>query len=161
MNRYPQDSNKTSRPQSGRVLSRRASITTEAVMSIIILAAATAVVSRFAATFYSGLNDRQLAAQVGVEISNARELIGSWPLRKVTEENIAALQVEGLLSERLENARWEAEIVDIEEPLPLRQVTLNLVCEYEGQQATPETLTFWVRIDPDSQASSETEGEEQ
>lgn len=133
---------------------RRASVTTEAVVSIIILAAATAVVSRFAATFQAGLKERKLAAQIGVEIVNTRELIGTWSLERVTSKNIAELPVGASLSDRLENARWEATIVDIDKPLSLRQVTLQLRCDYKGQRAAPESLTFWVSKAANSQDAS-------
>jgi len=138
---------------------RRASITTEAVVSIIVLAAATAVVSRFAATFQAGLKERELAAQIGVEIVNTRELIGTWSLERITSENIAELPVGTSLSDRLENVRWEAAVVDIDKPLPLRQLTLLLLCDYRGQRAALESLTFWVSNDSNSQDPSSSEVE--
>ena len=143
---------------SAPVRNRQASITTEAVVSIIILAAAVGVVSRFAATFRAGLNERELSAQIGIEVTNAKELISTWDIGEVTEENISKLPVNEFVAVKLEDARWQAKVVDLDEPIRVRQVSLALVCAYKGQEAKPETLTFWLPLD-DGSTGGEAEGE--
>ena len=118
--------------------------TTEVLVSIAVLGAAVTGVGKFASTMQQGLRDRELSARIGWEVLNAREEIGSWNFAEITAERIEAMPVSDVLHRDILDARWEAQVEIIEQPVAATQVTLALAGNYRGQAARPQRLTFWV-----------------
>lgn len=123
---------------------RMAVTSMETLVAIIVLSIAAMAVSQFVVTVHSGLQDQELSQRIGWEIENARELIGSWPVEKITQERIEQLPFANGLSENLVQARWVARVKQVEEPMPATRVTLGIECQYQGQVAMPQEMTFWI-----------------
>ena len=124
---------------------RSAVTLTEAVVATVLLGLAVAGVGHFVSSVQRGLKDRELSARLDWEMVNARETIGSWPVEWVTQERIESLSVSPTLLKELTDVHWEAEVSSILDPVAATQVTLTLACNYGGQKARPQQLTFWMR----------------
>lgn len=122
----------------------RAAATVEAMVATALLAMAAVGVSRFMNSFQQGVRDRELALHLGWEITNTRELIGSWPIEEVTEAAIEDLEMSPAIAAALPDAKWDAKVTELSEPTRMRQVDLRLVCTYRGQISQPEKLSFWI-----------------
>jgi hypothetical protein len=116
------------------------------LVAVILLGSSLAVVGRFVSSVNQGLSDRMLAAQIDWEITNQREIIGSWNVVDITQARIEALPVSASINQRLANARWLAKVTPMTEPARALQVELRLVGKYQGQSAVPAKLTFWVDL---------------
>lgn len=129
---------------------RAATTTAELIVAMVVLSAAVGGVGRLASSVTSGLRERELSARIGWEIVNAREQIGSWTPGEITSQRIAALPISEALTSQLSHCRWESSVSVIERPARAIRVNLALVCEYQGQQASPQRLTFWVDKGPEN-----------
>ncbi len=125
-------------------MNRRAISVTETVVAVLVLGVASGLVLRFAVQIKGGLQQRELSSRLTCELLNAREQIGSWSAKEVTESRIAELPISEDLSKRVSDLRWEAELREIDSPVDAKQVDLSLCCRYGGQVIKPRQLTFWV-----------------
>lgn len=126
-------------------MARRQGFTiTETLIATLLLGITIAIIGTFSSTLARGLRDRELSARIGSEITSLREVIGSWKTEEITVENIEAIPVVKAIGKRMANARWQAQVAQIEEPIEGLAVTISLVAEYEGQAIQPEKLRFWV-----------------
>jgi hypothetical protein len=116
----------------------------EVIAAIALLAAATTTVGQFVHQVKVGLRDRELSTRCDLELSNARERIGSWSTEQIVPEQIQQIPISESLTARVANAHLSASIQQIEEPLRATQVTLAIECEQDGQKIQPSVLTFWV-----------------
>ncbi len=131
-------------PTTLKIRRRRATSTMEMVVAIALLAATATMVGKFVHQVKLGLRDRELSARFDWELMNAHERIGSWPLERITLEEIQQISLPKALTEHVANARLTASIQKIEKPLPATQITLAIECERYGQTIQPSVLTFWV-----------------
>ena len=125
-------------------MNRRAMSVTETVVAVLVLGVASGLVLRFAVQIKGGLQQRELSSRLTWELLNAREQIGSWSVKEVTESRIAELPISDGLWQQVSDLRWEAELREIDSPVDAKQVGLSLCCRYGGQVIKPRQLTFWV-----------------
>ena len=117
---------------------------TETLVATLLLGITIAIIGTFSSTLARGLDDRELSARIGWELTSLRETVGSWKVEKITAKNIEAIPVVDAIDKRLPSARWQAQVEPIKEPIEGLAVTISLVAEYEGQTIQPEKLRFWV-----------------
>lgn len=124
---------------------RRGVSSAEILVAITLLAIAAAIMGQFMSQVSRGLNQRELSSRIGWEVENARAEIAAWPYDEITAENIETrLEVSPPVRDKLDLAKWQADVQQIAEPLVGRRIRLSLKCVYSGQNATPVSLTFWV-----------------
>lgn len=147
----------------------------ETVVALAILGFVITGIGQFASYINSGIDDLRLSKQIRWEIENARELIGTWPVERVTTENIDQLPISVRLSEELSDAKWKSSVAPVSFSLlqssssssgsnnadgttvPAKTVTLQLQAQYKGQSISPVELTFWVFDSPTSANTTEAE----
>lgn len=130
-------------------MNRRAMSVTETVVAVLVLGVASGLVLRFAVQIKEGLQQRELSSRLTWELLNAREQIGSWSVKELTESRIAELPFSDDLSMQVSDLRWEVELSEIDSPVDAKQVDLSLCCRYGGQEIKPRQLTFWVLAKPE------------
>jgi hypothetical protein len=123
---------------------RTAATTVEMLVAISLLVFAVTAMGRFVVQVNHGLRDRELSARIDLELMNARERIGSWPIERITSSEIGQLRVSEPLANGLADARFVAAVAEIDQPVRATQVTLALQCTLNSQLAQPAVLTFWV-----------------
>ncbi len=136
----------------------------ETVVALAILGFVLTGIGQFASYVNTGIDDLRLSKQIRWEIENARELIGTWPVERITTENIDQLLISARLSEELSDAKWKSSVAPASFSLspssssssgssnadgtkiaiPAKTVTLQLQAQYKGQSISPVELTFWV-----------------
>lgn len=120
----------------------------EVIVAIALLGTATVGLGRFAGLTRQGLQQRELSTRLSAELLNARERIGSWPLDRVTVEQIEQIPFSAALSQDsaadLTQRRWRASVEPISEPLSALRVTLHLQYTLHGHLAEPQAITFWI-----------------
>ena len=148
----------------------------ETVVALAILGFVLTGIGQFASYVNTGIDDLRLSKQIRWEIENARELIGSWPIERVTTENIDQLPISARLSEELSDAKWKSSVAPSSFSLsassssssvnnadvspvtvPAKTVTLQLQAQYKGQSISPVELTFWVFNSPNTANTSESD----
>lgn len=135
-----------------RTRSRNAVTIIEMLVATSLLVFAVSALGQFVSHINSGLRDRELSARIGWELLSARERIGTWPIERVTVEQIEQLPISAALANRLDEAKFTANVVQLDAPLNATQVALALECNFGGQKAQPSVLTFWVV--PESEGGS-------
>lgn len=133
------------RPGPKATLPRRYGLTTvEVVVAILLLGVAAAGVGRCSALFRQSYRALDLGERMHIEMINARETIASWNSDKLRVAQIIDLPISPAIQSRMPDARWEAEIVELNSPIAAKQVRIALVGTYAGQAARPSELTFWI-----------------
>ncbi len=132
--------------------SRAATSTLEVVIAVGLLAAAAWSVGQFVHQVHTGLKERELSTRCDLELMNARERIGSWPVERLTLDQIQQLPLSESLRNQMTDAHLTATIQPIEAPRPATQVTLAIECNHKGQTIQPSVLTFWVPVSATSAA---------
>lgn len=128
-------------------LSRRSGFTVaETLIAVVLLGVAVTGVGKLVHNVSQGLQDRELACRIGWEISNARELIGTWSAEDITEARIEQLPISGSVRQALRNAEWETRIVETVRPLAAVRVHLALIGDYRGHTIRPQERIFWVPL---------------
>ncbi len=128
--------------------SRSGTSTIEILVAVALLGSAFIGVGQFMSMTKAGLRNRELSTRIAWELQNARERIGTWPLSDINRENIEQLPFSDALAEMLSEPRWQAVVTAIPEPIPTIRVTLELHCVLSGQDAQPDSLTFWIDAAP-------------
>ncbi len=136
---------------------------TETVIALVILGFVITGIGQFASYINTGINDLRLSKQIRWEIENAREVIGTWPVERVTTDNIDQLPISSRIAEELSDAKWKSSVAPASFSLSAgsstssgsiadgtsmtvaaKTVTLQLQAQYKGQSISPVELTFWV-----------------
>lgn len=145
---------------------------TETVIALAILGFVITGIGQFASYINTGIDDLRLSKLIRWEIENTRERIGTWPVERITAENIDQLPISARLSEELLDAKWKSSVAPANFSLsagssssadsnadatrltvPAKTVTLQLHAQYKGQAISPAELTFWV-FDSTNKANS-------
>ena len=137
---------KNARPQPQRIGSN----TLEVTVALVLLGLTATAVGKFVSQVHVGLRQRQLSQQIGWELENIREQVATWKSDSITAERIENLPIAPALAEQLENPRWHAIVSTIDQPLPVKQVSLSFEYVYLSQSSSPAGLTFWIPLTSDS-----------
>ncbi len=127
----------------------------ECMVAMILLSSAFAIVLRFQSKTLVVHLEQCTQAKIFQAIVSARERIGAWNLEEITVESIQSMPMNEELLVDNEQPRWVASVVDVEEPIQGKKVTIGIQFNRQTPvvtQAPPvqsplaaiHKLEFWV-----------------
>lgn len=129
---------------------RKGTSTVEVIICTIILSVAALSVGKFSGRMHQSLREREMSVLVNWELQNVRAQIESWPAGEISKSKIEGLPVSGNLQSELTNARWQAEVVAVDEPIAAWRIHVELTGQRGGQAVVPAELVCWVPQEEDS-----------
>lgn len=122
---------------------RRAITQIELVVATVLLGATLLTITQFKQRSLRVNQATQRASFAQSRMLNVRREISTWPLDVVTAEAIAKLPIDE--ANFLPQARWIAEVKEIDQPIAGKQVVLAIQWQNHSQPQTCPSLTFWVK----------------
>ncbi len=125
-------------------MQRRALTVIELIVALALLSVAMLTASKMLAQLIQNgkaLSSNDQALQMLV---NFRELIGTWPVDRITPENIQQLSSPKNAVASENPYRLDANIVECQEPIVGKQVTLQISWQSSVGEPRQSTLAFWV-----------------
>ncbi len=123
---------------------------TELLVALSLLAVAAVGVSQLRMRSSEGLEHRALYSRMNWELSNAREIVGTWQPSQITKEAIEQLPFSAGIAAWLPDSRWEANVARVAEPTAAIQIQLALHGTLHDQAIHPISITFWVEAMPEA-----------
>ena len=127
----------------------------ETMVSSILLTTALGLVVQYRAQSMNVLHNLETQARALRAITSLREQIGAWEYSRVTAEAIRAIPMYEELVESHAHTRWVANVVEVDEPIVGKRVTLGVEwftlkeasadgTHQEAPTQTSQTLEFWL-----------------
>ncbi|RMF39065.1 MAG: type II secretion system protein [Planctomycetota bacterium] len=121
----------------------------EVLASLTLLSVATVLVGTAGPRLRSNLEQEELHRRIGWAQGNLQQQVLGWDPATISEQRIATITPDNGLDRFIADARWNAEVQRIDQPVRALQVTVALTGQYRGQSIRSRSFTFWIELPGD------------
>ena len=116
----------------------------EALVACTLLTAVAVSVAIVNMRMKRAFQDRERLRQVWMEVSSARQTIGTWDFKELEKSRIDSLPISDTLKGAWPDIHWVSRIDSFDKPMDCRRVFVGLQWTQSEQRLPPLGLTFWV-----------------